>query len=471
MQQLFVLPGIGIALYLLISCALYMSITHESAHFDIDSHGYDRIAFNFAEHGQLIDPLRPDSAPIQPVGYPFFLGLIYAVGGHQLLPVIMMQILLGVLCIILTFLIAQQIGGTNMAYIALFLSVFNVGFITYPQFVLAEILMLTFLLLFWYFLIHCFDAECPWYYYVLSGIFCGLSIVVKSTALLFLPVVGLFLALCKKISVDSDPFVVSSSNHTNTSTLRQAQGERLGLIKQDRMKNAGLFLLSASIPIISYMSYNYVLWGYFSLAPLTSLNLYQVFLSKVIGRITGHCVEEVITTQLSFTGAHSFDESGWHAARALFFSYFKEYPGTFILVWLQNVCKSAVGLFSTQLKLLGNPLMYGGDCSFFKMNGTCIEKMIAYIQYGANSVWLLMVVWLEVVMSLVRIPFAITGFIVLWRKKGYGIAMLLSFYSLQCLFITGFDGCARYRFSCEPLILILVATGIWRLYKTVKNKA
>ncbi len=215
------------------------------------------------------------------------------------------------------------------------------------------------------------------------------------------------------------------------------------------------------------MAYNYVQWGYFSLAPLTSLNLYQVFLSKVIARITGFSIQEVITTQLQFTGQHSFDESGWQEPRRLFFSYLKDHPGTFVLIWLQNVCKSTVGLFSTQLKVLLEPSLGGGDCSFFKMSGTCVEKMIAYIQYGTNSWWLQMVAWAEALWLLFRSLFALVGLIVLCQKKRYGVAMLLSIYSIQCLLITGFDGCARYRLACEPLVLILVAAGVWRVYRRI----
>lgn len=422
---------VSIALYLFCSVALYHKAVR---HCDNDSYGYDRIAYHFTIHNRLADPLKLDSAPIQPVGYPFFLGLLYKLFGHTIISVVILQVVLGIICILLTGLIARILFGDGVASLVVLLAAFNVGLLTYPQFILAEMIVLVWLLLFWYCFLLCYESPGARFYYVLAGLCIGISVLIKSTALLFIPVVGLFFLINKQI------------------------------------KSAFIFLISAYAPILLYMTYNYLQWGYFAIAPLTSLNLYQVFLSKVIAKVTYAPIQEITKEQLAFTGKHSFDESGWQPARTLFFSYITEYPGTCIVVWMQNVLKSTIGLFSTQLKLLLEPTLHGGDCSFFAMQGSYGEKIIAYIHYGTDSLWLKTIAWLEALWLCLRWVVVGIGIVVLWQKKRYGVAVLLCFYGVQCVLITGFDGCARYRLMVEPIVLIFAAAGIYYLYKKVRLK-
>ncbi|MCA9770537.1 glycosyltransferase family 39 protein [Candidatus Dependentiae bacterium] len=412
-----------LVLYVFLTFIIYFHIPDQQSHLEIDSPGYDRIAVNFAENNILVDPHNMQSAPIQPVGYPFFLGVLYTIFGHLYTPVIVVQIVLGLVSCLLIFLVSLQLFDIRVANIAAFFSAINIGFLTYPHFVLAETVLLFLLLLFWWLFLK--------KKYFFAGLMIGSSILVKPSALLFIPVVTLYL---------------------------------LFLSKQSRLRVIGTFLCSAYGPIVLYMMYNYYMWGYFALAPLTSLNIYHVFFSKVLAQLHGDTSKHYMQITLKFTGTHSFDESGWNNAKKLFFDYLSKEPLIFIYVWFKNVCKSLFGLFSTQLKVLLEPALKGGDCSFFAMPGDFFDKINAYVRHGTDSTILQLIASWDAVWSFVRIIPFFLGFMVLAIKKQYGIGLLIFLFITQCLIITGFDGCARYRLICEPFIIILMSAGLWYTY-------
>lgn len=418
-----------LCIYTLFSYVIYQAIPHEQAYLEVDSVLYDRIARNFAQYNQLKDPHHPKSVPLQPVGYPFFMGLIYKVWGYSYNAIIIIQLVAAWCCALLTFLIAYHLFDVYVARIALLFFAFHIGFLTYPFFILAEIVTVFFVLLFWWlFLLR---------RYAFAGLSAGLSVVIKSVILLYIPISALA--------------IICIARKRPISTLL-------------------LFIGTTSIPIIGYMTYNYCVWGYWQIAPLTSLNIYQVFFSKILASLWGDTPEKHIKTVLQFKGEHYFDESGWRDARALFWTYFKQEPVVYVYVWMQNVSKSMCGLFSTQLKVLLDPMLKGGSCSFFATNGTFLDRIGAYLWQGAHSWTMRVVVVYEALWSVMRIGGFMIGLFMLMNKKYYVMTFLIISFIMQCVLITGFDGCARYRLICEPLILVVVAAGTWGCIRWLSNK-
>lgn len=417
-------------LFIFFSVIVYYQIPNQDAHFDIDSYGYQDLAVLFFNTGSMVDINNPLRAPVQPIGYPLFMGIVYALCGVHVPIIIALQVLLMAISILCIMHIASLLFNAQIAYLTGLFSIVNIGFLVYPQFILAEtmlfFLLTIFFMLFAYFFLH--NAE---RYLISAGAVLGLSILVKPTALL-LPVILV-------------PVIMYNR-------------------RVHRLRSILLFMICFLTPIMFYMLRNYLLYGYFSFAPMMALNMYQCFLAKVMHMITEDSIEHIVNTQLRFTASNSFDPSGWEKARVLFFTYLHEYPFSFLLIWLQNVIKTIFGLFSTQLKVLIEPAVQGGDCSFFMVAGTVIERMYQYIYMGITHKWLYWVVWSEVIMSVIRIPLVIMGLWYMVLEKKDGLAMLFVLCIMLFCMVTGMDGCCRYRIVCEPFLLMITAYALVVMY-------
>jgi hypothetical protein len=226
------------------------------------------------------------------------------------------------------------------------------------------------------------------------------------------------------------------------------------------------FIIAFALPPLVYMWRNYLIYGYFSFAPMMALNMYQCFLAKVIHHITGEPLQSIVDHQLRFTAVNSFDPAGWQQARQLFFFYLKRYPGTFVYVWLLNVIKTVCGLFTTQLKVLIEPQVRGGDCSFFLTSGTIIERAYAYIESGITHSWIRWIAWLEAGWMIVRAWLVMIGFWGLFQEKKYGLLGIFVLCLMLFCGVTGMDGCCRYRIVCEPLLIMITAYALIRIWHT-----
>ncbi|MDR3551344.1 MAG: hypothetical protein P4L31_08065, partial [Candidatus Babeliales bacterium] len=331
-----------------------------------------------------------------------------------------------------------QLFNANVALLSIMLCLITLGFYVYPQLLLAEV--------FWLFLIMAFferfvsflktgASSSLW----LAGLLLGISVLIKPMALLYIFFLIPVLLFYKK-------------NNTKP------------------IQNCLILIISFYLPIISYMSYNYYRYNTFALAPMTELNIYQCFLSKVIAHVDRVPVQHVLENQLAFKGAHSFDSSGWNDAKALFYTYAIAHPWACVRVWGTNVVKTLVGLYSTQLKLLLNPSIKGGDHSFFKVSGTIPQRISGYITQGTSSKTVQIIAALETLWSIIRWLLVLIAFFILLKKKQYMLCWLFGSFIAQSAFVTGMDGCCRYRIMFEPFLVILTAVSIMSIYKWIKHK-
>ncbi len=420
-------------LFLFLSTILFFSVPTRKSCFDIDSYGYDRIGHHFAKTGDLADPNSPDNATVQTVGYHFFVGVMYRLFGHRFWPIIWLQIFLTLLSCWLTFCIANYFFGKTVASLAIFLCAINVGFLVYPQFLLAESLVLVMILLF----VERFLAFCKTQRIsdlVLSGFSGGLSLLVKPSALVFFFFLLVFLVCC----------AVSTGR---------------------RLRAFFLFALCFSVPLFGYLSYNKVQYGYFNLAPMASLNIYHVFLSKVIARVDGISVKQAEQKIPKFSCENTLDERGWDGARALFLNYVRKYPIDCFLVWAQNVSKTMFGLFTTQLKVFLSPNVQGGDVSFFAIQGSLLSRAYQYITKGSNSGWVTTIAFGEAVWTIFRyLLIFLILFLFLWARQ-WAVFIFFVAYIFSFSIVTGFDGCCRYRILFEPVLIILSSLAFVVLYR------
>ncbi len=430
--------GASALLFIILSFVLYRAVPTERSCFDIDSMGYHRIATEFYSTGVLCDPLTPDQAPVQTVGYHFFVGVIYKLFGQSTLPIIMVQIFLALLSLWLTFLIGRFFFDDRVAVLAVFLCAVNVGFLVYPQFLLAETVLLTLVLMFVERFLSFFKTG-RMSSLVVAGLIGGISLLIKPSMLLFLPVVVLFLLF-------------------------------FPLVRRRRMLTALMFICAFLLPFGGYLTYNKVHYGYFNLAPMKSLNMYYVFLSKVIARVHNIPISQAEQQIPPFSSTNSLDERGWEGARILFWQYVKSYPMTCIVVWTENVAKTVCGLYSTQLKLLLNPVLVGGDVSFFKEQGSWLSRAYQYVVRGSTSGVVIAIALFEAVFSILRYLLVLIALCVLLYRRRYATVLFFLAFIIVGVGITGFDGCCRYRILVEPFLLILSSLSVIFLYDKVKGR-
>jgi len=400
-----------------LSWFLYQQVPKPNGHYDADSYGYELIARNIQEHGDIVDP-RVNDVAIQPLGYPLFISYIFKCFSCHMYQILIIQIILAWFTGLMLYALCWYAFNNTTAISALILYAACLGPYIYAQLLLAEIitvfLLVAFISLFIYFLqTHTL--------LLLSAIPLGLSLIFKPTVLLL-------------------PFCLVP----------------LFIVKRIKWYTILLFFMITFTPMLIHMGANYHRFGYFQFAPLRSLNIYQVFLSKVIARVEGIPAQQAIDEQLQFTGTHRFDESGWEQARTLFWQYAYEHPGAMIYVWLQNMSKTMFGLYVTQLKVLLGSIK-GGDHSFFAQKGSFIERMAAYVMGGTNLRVVQLLGWFEVSWSVIRYFLFLFGIVILWWRKQYALLFFCVAYISVCSIITGFDGCVRYRLPFEPILIMVAA--------------
>jgi 4-amino-4-deoxy-L-arabinose transferase-like glycosyltransferase len=118
-----------------------------------------------------------------PVGYPFFLSLIYRVFGARLIFGQLVNILLGCLSVYLTFLLAQRFFSERIARAAALIMALFIGQIYYTALLCSEILSQTLFLLGLYLGLRAVAEKRPLLWLLLSGLCTGLGVLAR-------PVVG-----------------------------------------------------------------------------------------------------------------------------------------------------------------------------------------------------------------------------------------------------------------------------------------
>ncbi len=427
----------SLLLFACVSWGVYQQIPDAAAHFDHDSFFYDTSARSAS--GDTTRVGATDQAPIQTVIYPLFVSLLYRMSNKSMAAIVAFQVFLAILTMLLTYRIACLFFDATTAVGALVLCAVNLGFITYPQLLLAEIL-LTFLLMLFFERWVTATRTCSTSAAVQAGIALGLSLIVKPIALVVPPVL-LAIACFSRA------------------------GRRFG-----DLSHVLLMSIVGYGFVLLYMVRNYMLYASFALAPMMSLNIYQCYLSKVIGRLEQRSSYEIAQTTLAFRSDNAFDESGWVTARALFWQTVITHPATCAYVWGENVAKTLFGLFSTQFKQL-----FAGrndpqhPHSFFWLQGSVASRMYQYVTGGAVHPWIRWVALVEAFWSFMRWLLVLFACLMLWRKRAWATLGLSTLFILILAGMTGMDGCCRYRMTFEPILIILTAYGIVCAYQKLQS--
>lgn len=389
-------------------------------HCDIDSKAYLERGTLFYNTNKFVTAHHPQQ-PYYALGYALFIGLAYKIFGQSLGVIILLQLLVALISCLLMMRMAQRLFGLRARCWVPVLFACNLGYLVFVQFVLTEIVLSFFLLLFFERLTAYFHRQqLP--VLAQAGLALGCSMIIKPAAMYFVFVVCAMLAL--------------------------------GLVGACKLRllRSVLFALCFYLPVIGYMTYNYQAFGNFALCTLDKINLYYWFFPNVLAYEHG-TTSDAERKQLL---AHQSDE----VVGKLFWQKVVHKPLLVGYVWLLNVMKTCAGLYATNLKVLVEPQVFGGAISYFKIPGGWCAKAWGYITAGATRPWVVAVTLFEVFYSLMRYILCAVALWFLFRKKQWlALATIVIFIAYFAL-ITGHDGCARFRMMFEFLLIVLAAGGL-----------
>lgn len=411
------------SIYLFLSLILYIAIPAYHAHMDSDTTCYEHLGLQFAHNNTF--SFNEGEMPDHTNGYPFFLALLYKIFGYNQGFVVLLQVLLGLMCGFLIFSMAKKLFSPLVALISFAFFSVDLGFIVFPQFILSEILLVSFLIFFFERFITYMNNR-SFITLATSGLLLGLSVLIKPVAIFYI-----FIILGLLYFFSRGPI-----------------GHKLKIL--------GVFALAFYLPITGYMLANKITYNRFCLSPLAQANLYIWFHSKIKAtqNHTSHIEEMAYLPSLNNP-----------ALKDQFFTLATEHPLLAVKVWMKEVSKTFFGLFTTNLKILLEPSSLGGDTrtcvSFFNSeNPSLFGKIGDYISAGTTLVSVKIVGFLEIIINLLRYILALIGFIILVKKRQWFLIALFGSYLFYFSMITGHDGCARYRLMFEFILIILAALAV-----------
>lgn len=401
------------------------------AHTDFDSKAY-------LEHAHLLYTNHSfawprEGMPYYVLGYPFIMGVLYHGGfGESKAVIIFFQLFVALLTGLLLFSLAQRLCNDRAARIALILFSCNIGFLTFTQFILTEIVLTCLLTLFVWFTVLLCERPGRW---ALAGSALSLSfsVLIKPAGLYF---TVLYLPFLFWLFI------------------------RHGLMWRYIIARLSKWLALFLLPLGLYMGHNKYVFGQAYISKLGRQNLYYWFYPNVRAALHNSSADQERLKLLAMPEK---------LVKKQFITDALHHPFIYAFVWGKNMIKTLVGLFSTNLKVLVEPTTKGGDVSFFKTRGSIFQRIKAYVEGGTTTVWLKAVAYTEALWSAIRLIFVLYGAWWLYTfMQPYAIFLLL--YSGYFILITGHDGCARFRMMIEVPLLLCVAIGVWALYTRFKRK-
>jgi len=408
-------------IYLVLSLIIYSAVPAINSHMEVDSIGYEQ---------QALDTTKHDDISFHTKGYPYFLALINTLFGYSRALVILIQIILALLSGFLLFSIAHKLFNQTIALISFALFSFNLGFLIFPQFILAEMLLI-FLLLFAFERLVTFITRGSPFALAASGMLWGISIIVKPVAIYYIV------------------FLLS-----------------LLLFKKSELKHIVMFTACFFTPVVGYMTINKATYGKFSISPLVNANLYIWFHAKIQAAQKGTTHIEEMKYLNAPSGKNMLNKANWKPIKEAFFTLIKQNPFFAIKVWMRDVMKTFLGLYTTNLKVLLEPKTKNRDLSFFRIKKQSVwQKAIHYVTAGTNSLTIKIVGFFEVFYNLLRYLLIFIALMALCHQQKWYVLSLCSSYVFYFSMITGHDGCARYRFMFEFIFIMLTALALYSLWK------
>lgn len=421
---------ISLCAYTTLFVFLYCASPQGALYKENDANGYKKKALCFLEQ-KTFSKVEQKTVPVHPRGFPFLIAFFLYIFNGNFYSIILFHFVLSLITIFLTMRSARILISEKSRWLAGSFACLNIGYAVYVQYILMETVVV-FLITFALERIACFYRTKNNNYLLQSGLVLGISLWLKPVVL-YMPLVVVFWLFLYAAHV------------------------------YDFVKKSCFFIIGFCFPLGALFIFNGFMYHAYAMPKTLHQNMYLYFLPQIIAVKQGVSVDAarvMVHDTLSYYGQGAVD----------LFWYIKDNFLLALKVWFFNMCKTALGLYTTQIKVLLNHDLKGGVCSFFALSGSYIQRINTYIFYEAHSLWVIFFAYFEIIFALMRIVllfFALHGF---FDKKYQSICFLLFFALFYFLFITGHDGMARYRMMSEPFLLLLMAYGWLVVEQNIKIK-
>lgn len=378
-----------------------------------DAYYYDAQAQSIAE-GDIIGNDVFFRAP----GYPYWLGLIYALFGHSYLAVRIIQHSLGVISLVVLYLLGRRVFNVRVAVGATLLALLYPVLIYFEGQLLFD-WFLTFLCLVWLLLLYdARDHATSWRWWI-AGLFFGMICVTRPTFLpLAVPIFGYEVWRTKKTSGRRKAFATGVALTVGTGLVVLATAVRNYIVSGD------IVLIASQGGINFYIGNNPQADGYTARIPS------DIGASWEISEMSYH-----VEQQLGHRPTPSEESNFWYA-KGIDFTLHRPLD--------------AIALQIKKLYLFWNAIEIPNNLDFY-----------TFSQYS----WLLRV--LPISFWIVG-PLGILGMILGWKAHRGRTA--IAFVLMYCAVMVMFFVCDRYRLPVIPLLCMFAAYALVALVEMIHGR-
>lgn len=401
-----------------------------------DAIGYDEMATAIV-HDLSFKGMSPYRTP----GYPLFLAGLYILSSHSIWFVLLVQNLLSVLSIYITYLLGMRMFNEKIGLFAAFLVAIDFQQALFANTLLTEALFIFLFLWSFYLLIIGLDKK-KRSYFVYCGLVMGLATLVRPITF-FLPyLLGLAIIVCWKINWKEKMYHV--------------------------VLMSAVFLLIIS----TWMAYNYHRYNQWQLTTLTEYNILYWNAAYTEVYKTGLPIDSVrasfdslalkagadLSDPYSFSNANKFYQLGKEYLDKNKAWYIKRHAMGIINLYagmgIQHVAAALhipYNAYSTQP--FANPNIFTTAIRFFQVKSTGEILLSIFL----------------IAFMLFNYVFALIGLVSSWRHYTL-IVILVVIIILYFSILTGVIGWVRYRLPFMPLISILGAFGFYNRHYRYKSR-
>ena len=408
----------------------------------IDAEQYHMMAVGFME-----GTWPGEQAFFWPPLYPLFLGLLYKTIGQNVAILRILQATLGSVSCVLVYFIARSIFSGWFVPIAAAIICCLCGTLVYfdGQLLSANLDVILELLIIFSLLFASRQRQISWW--VLTGLFIGLSAINRGTIILFLPIILFWMYMVSRYQWGLESKFEGPAFWKTTVALLLPAGliilpvvlhnvkyDRTALDEEPEPVGLKQFVSTGFLPIASNLGINFYLGNHWELREVNNINHPEHFI--YFHRINDEPAEKGIES--------AFGQSRYLVRQTL--SHIFEKPGDFA-------------------KLMGLKV-------FQLFNGVEIPRNANLYAFRQYSVVLSILLWKKIIAfpSGLIIPFGLVGIFLsrnLWRRH----FLLLGCLIIQGIFILAFFVTARYRLPAIPLLAIYMAFALGAFVRYSRQRA
>jgi hypothetical protein len=495
--------------------AYFFYLRHENRFWQVDSQTYHSVGSQLAQ-GKGFTNINGNDHFYRLPGYPIFIALAYTLFGPNKHAVLWAQIVLAAVIPMLIFLLSLVLFPLRrrLAIAAGLYSAFHLGLVLYASFFMSETLFIVFFLLFLLFFFASFHL---WFCPYSQEESCKSNdqdahdrILLSTMPRASMEVPG-YEAFCQKIHDECSACVCDAEDivtrrlvfaglFLGVASLVRPVGHYVILVSILLLlfSNDGLLRKIAKVmalsvawffPVCLWLARNFFLTSHLFFHTLPGGHFLYLSASRVVSNVN-HCSYQEARDQLRETIEHDIQEEEKAAGRPLLEiercikheqlarTWFMQYPGISLQLWLTDICRTSLSLYSSEILYLeqGRP-----EIPYFDSGRTFTSLFKKYLVPKTDNFLLLLLIYYEI----------LTFFLILLGFCGNivrHVIRLLKRHKLSYTYLHDLDtsmqaipimilfivlalagGYARMRLPIEPLLIIFSLSGWGYFFAYIKK--